>query len=61
MGGFSRAPKFPTPVNLNFLFRIYAEDPSCDRAKQALRMCARTLEMISLGGINDHVSKALSH
>ena len=57
MGGFSRSPKFPTPVNMNFLFRIYAEDPSCDRSKQALKMCSRTLEMISLGGINDHVSK----
>ena len=57
MGGFSRAPKFPTPVNLNFLFRIYAADPASDRSKQALVMCKRTLEMIALGGINDHVSK----
>lgn len=57
MGGFSRSPKFPSPPNMNFLFRIYAEDPSCDRSKQALKMCLLTLEMISLGGINDHVSK----
>jgi uncharacterized protein YyaL (SSP411 family) len=25
MGGFSSSPKFPTPVNMNFLFRMYAE------------------------------------
>ncbi len=25
MGGFSEKPKFPTPVNMNFLFRLYAE------------------------------------
>lgn len=60
MGGFSRSPKFPSPPNMNFLFRIYAEDPSCDRSKQALKMCLLTLEMISLGGINDHVSKGVA-
>ena len=59
-GGFSRAPKFPQPCNFNFLFALYAQDRDSDRGKQALKMCLKTLEMMSLGGINDHVSKGFA-
>jgi hypothetical protein len=34
MGGFSKAPKFPQPVNFNFLFTYYAANPKDDRGKQ---------------------------
>ena len=59
-GGFSRAPKFPQPCNFNFLFSLYAQDRDSDRGKQALKMCLKTLEMMSLGGINDHISKGFA-
>jgi uncharacterized protein YyaL (SSP411 family) len=36
------------------------QNPESDRSKQSLKMCLRTLEMISLGGINDHVSKGIA-
>ena len=50
MGGFSRAPKFPQPVNFNFLLRQYAIlGPSNDYAKQGLKMVLHTLEMMSKG------------
>ncbi len=38
MGGFSGAPKFPQPVNLEFLFSMYARgDRAADKNQQALR------------------------
>ena len=50
MGGFSRAPKFPQPVNFNFLLRQYAIlGPTNDYAKQGLKMVLHTLEMMSKG------------
>ena len=50
MGGFSRAPKFPQPVNFNFLLRHYAMVGSGnDYAKQGLKMVLHTLEMMSKG------------
>ena len=58
MGGFSEAPKFPQPVNLNFLFWLSAtETGDKDRARQALNMCTNTLDNMAKGGINDHVSQ----
>ena len=62
---------FFQPVNFNFLFR-YAAEASSDRrmvltngtsgdhSKQALNMVLHTLEMMSKGGIFDHVSKGFA-
>ena len=50
-GGFGRAPKFPRPVNFNFLLRYYADYG----AKGALEMVRTTLENMALGGIHDHL------
>ena len=50
MGGFSRAPKFPQPVNINFLFRYYAiAGKNDDYAKQGLKMVLHTLDMMAKG------------
>ena len=50
MGGFSRAPKFPQPVNFNFLFRYYAiVGKNDDYAKQGLKMVLHTLDMMAKG------------
>lgn len=60
MGGFSKAPKFPQPVNFNFLFNFYADKgPEEDKAVQALKMVVHTLEMMAKGGIHDHISQVL--
>ena len=50
-GGFGGAPKFPRPVNFNFLLSYH------DRTgqMQALEMTARTLEKMAQGGIHDHI------
>lgn len=50
-GGFSEAPKFPTPHNLSLLLRIHARY-GLDNART---MALRTLQHIRLGGIYDHV------
>ncbi|MFL6594572.1 MAG: thioredoxin domain-containing protein, partial [Chthoniobacterales bacterium] len=34
-GGFGSAPKFPRPVTLNFLLRVYARDPQSAMGKNA--------------------------
>jgi uncharacterized protein YyaL (SSP411 family) len=54
-GGFGKAPKFPQPVNLNFLFHVYSREPSSETGKRALDMCLHTLKMMAKGGIHDHV------
>ncbi|MCH8320976.1 MAG: thioredoxin domain-containing protein [Acidobacteria bacterium] len=50
-GGFGGAPKFPRPVNFNFLLRYH------DRTgqKMALEMTVRTLKKMAQGGIHDHI------
>jgi uncharacterized protein YyaL (SSP411 family) len=50
-GGFGAAPKFPRPVNFNFLLRYH------DRTgqKMALEMTALTLKKMAQGGIRDHI------
>jgi uncharacterized protein YyaL (SSP411 family) len=50
-GGFGAAPKFPRPVNFNFLLRYH------DRTGQemALEMTALTLKKMAQGGIHDHI------
>jgi len=54
-GGFGTAPKFPRPVTLNFLMRLYARDPKSDSGKRALDMALFTLRKMIAGGIHDHV------
>jgi uncharacterized protein len=62
-GGFGVSPKFPRPVTLNFLFRIYARDgaasdaspPHAVRGKHALEMNLFTLRKMAAGGIHDHM------
>ncbi len=50
-GGFGAAPKFPRPVNFNFLLRYH------DRTGQnkALEMTTLTLGKMARGGIHDHI------
>lgn len=59
-GGFGDAPKFPQPVNFNFLFHVYSREPSSETGKRALDMCLHTLKMMAKGGIHDHVSQVRS-
>ena len=60
-GGFSSAPKFPTPVNLSFLLRLgqWAEtvkhvvgEDECDKARD---MAIHTLRNMARGGIRDQI------
>jgi uncharacterized protein YyaL (SSP411 family) len=50
-GGFSYAPKFPRPVQFNFLLRYWHRTGN-ERAKD---MVLRTLQYMEKGGIWDHV------
>ena len=50
-GGFSYAPKFPTPHNLLFLLRYWKHSVS----KTALDMVEQTLQAMRRGGIYDHI------
>jgi len=52
-GGFGGAPKFPTVVNLDFLWRWWAADPGA-RAP-AREMAERQLDAMIAGGIHDHL------
>ena len=56
-GGFSKAPKFPSPGNQNFLFSYFATNSSNDikRAKKAKDMAVFTLYAMAKGGIYDHL------
>jgi uncharacterized protein YyaL (SSP411 family) len=55
-GGFGGAPKFPRPVTLNFLFRIYAREPKDSQTgRRALEMALFTLRKMAAGGIHDHL------
>ncbi|HSP46050.1 MAG TPA: thioredoxin domain-containing protein, partial [Chthoniobacterales bacterium] len=54
-GGFSVAPKFPRPVTLNFLSRVYARKPNSDSGKHALEMTLFTLRKMAAGGMHDHL------
>jgi hypothetical protein len=54
-GGFGNAPKFPRPVTLNFLTRLYARDPKSDSSKHALEMALFTLRKMAAGGMHDHI------
>ena len=50
-GGFGRAPKFPTPPNLNLLMKYYQRI----RDPEVLNMLIYTLRQIARGGIYDHL------
>jgi hypothetical protein len=54
-GGFGVAPKFPRPVTLNFLFRVYARDPASGKGQHALEMNLFTLRKMAAGGMHDHL------
>src|SRR6266496_4957848 len=54
-GGFGNAPKFPRPVTLNFLSRVYARDPKSEVGKHALEMDLLTLRKMAAGGMHDHL------
>ncbi len=54
-GGFGVAPKFPRPVTLNFLSRVYARNPKSDSGKHALEMNLFTLRKMAAGGMHDHL------
>jgi uncharacterized protein len=50
-GGFGRSPKFPMPVNLQFLLRYWRRSGDAE----ALRMVSVTLEAMAAGGIHDQL------
>ena len=50
-GGFSIAPKFPTPHNLFFLLRFWKRTAN----EEALEMTEKTLQAMRSGGIYDHI------
>lgn len=50
-GGFSQAPKFPSPHTLLFLLRYWNRTGE----SKALLMVEKTLQEISRGGVHDHV------
>ena len=54
-GGFSVAPKFPRPVTLNFLARVYARNLNSESGKHALEMNLFTLRKMAAGGMHDHL------
>ncbi len=54
--GFGNAPKFPHPVSLNLLFRVYAREGAASRdGKAALGMTLATLEKMAAGGMHDQL------
>ncbi len=55
-GGFSNAPKFPTPHNLLFLLRYWYSQ----KEPVALEMVTKTLDSMKNGGIFDHVGFGFS-
>ncbi len=50
-GGFSGAPKFPSPANLEFLLKEYERTTD----ESLLKMVTHTLDMMAYGGIYDQI------
>ena len=50
-GGFGRAPKFPTPTNVELVLRAWSHD----RDPEVLEMAVTTLDAMASGGIYDHL------
>lgn len=59
-GGFNSAPKFPQPVNFNFLFHMYSRNKKTEQGARCLEMCLYTLKKMAYGGIHDHVNKGFA-
>jgi uncharacterized protein YyaL (SSP411 family) len=56
LGGFGGAPKFPRPVALNFLFRMFARNGADTQdGKLAASMALLTLRKMAAGGMHDHL------
>ncbi|CAM4801954.1 unnamed protein product [Rotaria magnacalcarata] len=60
-GGFGTHPKFPQPVNFNFLLTHAAlnhqANGKVDTSQLAIEITKMTLKKMSLGGINDQIGK----
>ena len=60
-GGFGTKPKFPQPVNFQFLLTYaslnYQSTGKVDSAGLAVDMTEQTLKKMALGGINDQLGK----
>ena len=54
-GGFGPAPKFPSPVNLEFLLDVAGTSASSAQREASLRMALSTLRALAAGGIRDHL------
>ncbi|EEH41493.2 spermatogenesis-associated protein [Paracoccidioides lutzii Pb01] len=60
-GGFSEAPKFPTPVNLSFLVHLsrypsaVADIVGYEECSRAIEIAVKTLIAMSRGGIHDQI------
>ena len=58
-GGFGRAPKFPSPANLEFLLSEYQRESGVQipptRDESLLKMITHTLDMMAYGGMYDQV------
>ncbi|KAG8042033.1 hypothetical protein G9C98_000024 [Cotesia typhae] len=59
-GGFSDAPKFPQPINLELLFHMYGRDAKDEMNQECLSMCVHTLTKMANGGIHDHVGQGFA-
>ena len=46
-------------ATFNFLFRVYATDPSSGRGTRSLEMSLFTLKAMANGGIHDHVAQVM--
>lgn len=55
-GGFGGAPKFPQPMNLEYLLRSYARNGD----ENALHMVTHTLKKMASGGIYDQIGGGFS-
>ncbi|MEO5617431.1 MAG: thioredoxin domain-containing protein [Candidatus Eisenbacteria bacterium] len=53
LGGFGRAPKFPSPCNLAFLMRRWAASP--ETHADSLALVVAQLDAMAAGGIHDHL------
>lgn len=54
-GGFEQAPKFPSPVTLEFLLDVAATSAAETEREPALRMAVHTLRRMAAGGVRDQV------
>jgi uncharacterized protein YyaL (SSP411 family) len=59
-GGFGRAPKFPSPGNLEFLLMFHARIGEDRRPSSALEMALHTLRRMASGGMYDHLGGGFS-